>query len=221
MSEEKKPNSLNAAMAAFQAELPQVARSSTADAGKYTYDYADLADISAAVLPLLGKHGLSWSTQPTVTETGFALIYALSHESGENISGVYPLPLATMPAQQLGAAITYARRYALCAVTGVAPGGDDTDAAVEPSEDWEAMIHGSNSVEEMDVIASLLRETGEGTPKLRIIFAARQGVLKSETEASKEPTETAPSEMTEAQFEAESAKEFDAEVIENVVTDAA
>lgn len=125
------------ALAAFQAQLPQIRKGNTAqvksDKGNFAYDYADLADVSAAVMPLLGNHGLSFSARPTVGEQGFVLFYKLAHESGESEEGVYPLPPAHTPPQQLGSAITYARRYALCAVTGVAPGGDDDDAAAAQS----------------------------------------------------------------------------------------
>src|SRR5690606_31859835 len=77
------------------------------------------------VLPLLGKHGLSFSARPTLDEAGrFVLAYSLRHESGDSEDGAYPLPTTGTP-QQVGSAITYARRYALCAVTGVAADEDD------------------------------------------------------------------------------------------------
>jgi len=118
------------ALAAFQASLPTIAKGHQAKAGSYDYSYADLTDVSAAVVPALAKHGLSWSARPTLTEAGFVLAYCLRHEGGHVESGEYPLPDPTKtPAQQLGSAITYARRYALCAMTGVAPGGDDDDGA--------------------------------------------------------------------------------------------
>lgn len=123
------------ALAAFQAELPKVGKENTAkvdsDRGRgYTYRYADLSDISPEVLPLLAKHGLSWTCRPMLTHEGkFVLRYALMHTSGEVIDGDYPLPNPQSTSQALGSGITYARRYALCAVTGIAPGGDDDDAA--------------------------------------------------------------------------------------------
>lgn len=125
---------LAGALAAFQVDLPRVGKDNTAsvrsDKGSYTYRYADLADLSPLVLPLLAKHGLAWSTRPTLTDDGrFVLRYALSHVSGESEGGDYPLPNPTSSPQVLGSAITYARRYALCAMTGVAPGDDDDDAA--------------------------------------------------------------------------------------------
>ncbi|MGH3518823.1 MAG: ERF family protein [Haloechinothrix sp.] len=120
------PGSLTAALAAVQANLPSIAKGQTADAGQYTYTYADLASVSKAILPKLGAHGLAWITYPTVVDGRFVLVYELRHVSGEAITGVYPLSGNTP--QQIGSAITYARRYCLCSVTGVAPESDDDDA---------------------------------------------------------------------------------------------
>jgi hypothetical protein len=118
---------LNKALAAFQAEIPQVAKRLTADMGTFKSDYAPLEDVVAAAMPLLGKHGLSLMTRPTLTGDGrFILSYSLLHASGEREDGDYPLPERGKP-QELGSALTYARRYILCAVTGVAPGGEDDD----------------------------------------------------------------------------------------------
>lgn len=130
---------LAAALAAVQAELPRVSKSETGEVkgttagGKdysYKYSYADLASVSAAILPLLGKHGLAFTSWPTTTGRGFALRYYLLHDSGEQMAGEYPLPANATP-QQLGSAITYARRYTLCSVTGVSPDDDDDAAAAE------------------------------------------------------------------------------------------
>ena len=120
------------ALAAFQAEVPTIRKDNEArvasQKGSYTYAYADLSDVTEKVMPLLGKHGLSFTAAPTQTKHGFVLKYALRHTSGNDLRGTYPLPPANTSPQALGSAITYARRYALCAVTGVAPGGDDDDA---------------------------------------------------------------------------------------------
>lgn len=126
--------SLAAALSAFQRELPRVGKGSRAtirsDKGVYAYTYADLADVSAIVLPLLAEHGLSFSAKPTLDDTGrFVLVYSLRHTSDQEDTGSYPLPAGGTP-QQIGSAITYARRYVLLSVTGVAPDDDDDDAAV-------------------------------------------------------------------------------------------
>lgn len=120
------------ALAAFQSEMPRVGKEQTAtvrsDKGNYSYDYADLTDITDAVLPLLVKQGLTWSAAPDVTDHGFVLRFRLAHVGGHAEGGCYPLPdPARTTAQGIGSAITYGRRYALCAMTGLAPGGDDDE----------------------------------------------------------------------------------------------
>lgn len=133
MSDEKNPQQLfAAALAAFQESLPAIRKENTAtvrsDKGNYSYAYADLTDISEAAMPLLAKQGLSFTASPTMTDHGFVLRYALLHEAGHREGGDFPLPDASkFGAQQIGSWLTYARRYALCAVTGLAPGGDDDD----------------------------------------------------------------------------------------------
>lgn len=130
---------LAAALAAFQAELPKLSKDQSAKVTgesqsgakiSYTYGYADLAQVTETVSPILGKHGLSFTSVPTMTEHGFLLAYSLLHESGEKIDGQWPLPdpTRTKP-QQVGSAITYGRRYAFMAVTNTFPGGEDDDGA--------------------------------------------------------------------------------------------
>jgi hypothetical protein len=124
---------LAAALAAFQAELPEVKKNRTADVANkdgrklYSYTYADLADVSAAVLPVLGRHGLAFTAFPGHGEDGkFGLRYYLLHVSGESIPGFFEID-DKGGMQLVGGRITYARRYCLCAVTGVIA-EDDVDA---------------------------------------------------------------------------------------------
>jgi hypothetical protein len=118
---------LAAALAAVQAELPPVLKNRTADTGKYTYDYADLADVSAAVLPALGRHGLAFAGFPGHDHDGkFGLRYYLLHSAGGWIDGFFEID-DKGGMQLVGGRITYARRYCLCAVVGVAA-EDDVDA---------------------------------------------------------------------------------------------
>lgn len=203
------PSGLAAALAAFQAEAPTIAKANTADAGNYKYKYADLADVSEKVLPLLGKHGLSFSAKPTLTDDGrFVLRYRLLHVSGESDGGDYPL--SGNNAQQLGSAITYARRYTLCAITGVAPGGDDDDGAsardvqVETRprqqertwdaaeqemlfEAWAAEIDRATTGAEIAVIGQKLlkaKREGELSPTTYQKLGARGGRRKGELDAA-------------------------------------
>ena len=148
---EAKTGGLYDALAQLQARLPVVGKNKTGKVqgkeGKqgYTYDYADLTDVTVALAPLLGKLGLAFTSKPTINAEGqFVLAYKLVHVSGETDEGQYLLPSPErVSPQQLGSFITYARRYSLCAVTGLAPGGDDDDGqsaqgATTGEDDWRS-----------------------------------------------------------------------------------
>jgi hypothetical protein len=92
--------------------------------------YADLASVWDACRKPLTDNGLSVA-QYTTTE-GPALVTRLMHVSGESIEGVTPLIMVKQDMQALGSAITYARRYGLAAMVGVAPEDDDGNAASAP-----------------------------------------------------------------------------------------
>lgn len=142
--------SLAEALAVLMTKLPRIEKANEAKVptkagGSYSYNYADLAQVSEAILPILGGLGLSFTAKPTMSGGQFVLAYRLLHVSGEDDKGEYPLPTGGTPQSQ-GSAITYARRYCLCAVTGVAPKDDDDGAAAEaearrpvaqPEPQWE------------------------------------------------------------------------------------
>lgn len=123
------------ALAAFQRTLPSVRKGQTAkvqrkDGGTgYEYDYADLTDVSEVVLPALAAEGLAWHTSLDTREDGTLILrWELVHgASSDSRTGSIPVGRAGQDWQSIGSAITYARRYALTAATGVAPGGDDND----------------------------------------------------------------------------------------------
>ena len=127
---------LAAALAAFQADLPRVSKGATNP--HFKSRYADLSDVVSVVLPRLAAQGLAWITRPTTNDTGqLVLEYELRHESGESLGGTYPLGTGTP--QQVGSSITYARRYTLSAVTGIAPDEDDDGNHANgsaPARDW-------------------------------------------------------------------------------------
>lgn len=125
------PN-IYAALAAFQRHLPPLTKGSTANVptksgGSYSYSYADLSVLVEAILPMLAAQGISWVCVPTVEEGKLILRHGLFHgASNTSIEGVYALPERGTP-QEIGSAITYARRYTLLSLTGTFPAGEDDD----------------------------------------------------------------------------------------------
>jgi len=134
------PASLAEALITLQASLPRIRKDDEAQVGTRVYSYANLSTITDAVLPRLAELGLYWVTLPTMDADRFVLRYRLEHSpSGEFVTGDYPLPSGNP--QTMGGAITYARRYALCAVLGLAPAEDDDDAnaAADEARDRQRM----------------------------------------------------------------------------------
>lgn len=91
--------------------------------------YADLASVRDACAGPLAASGLAVMQFPRTTENGVEVDTLLSHSSGEWVLETLALPVNKHDAQGIGSAITYARRYGLAAVTGVAPEEDDGNAA--------------------------------------------------------------------------------------------
>lgn len=123
--------SLAAALVAAQAEMPNVPKSTKGQVGNAVRFYADLATVVEVAQPILAKHGLAYVQMPandgangTVTVTT-----RLLHKSGEWLEDSLAMPTGNGGAQQVGSAITYARRYALMAALGLAPEDDDGHAA--------------------------------------------------------------------------------------------
>lgn len=131
--------SLYEALRAAQETLPDVAKNRTAKVkGKsksgnefeYSYKYADITDVLSAIRPHFAKHGLT-ILQPTRIE-GNALQVAtrIVHDTtGQFEESLYPVAAIGSDHRELGAALTYARRYALCSMIGLAP-DEDSDGQV-------------------------------------------------------------------------------------------
>lgn len=120
------------ALAKFQAEMPTVKKGRTADTGTYRYSYADLSDITEACAPILARHGLSFTCQPTRE----GLVGMLLHASGQRLTGILPITGATP--QQVGSSLTYGRRYLFGCLTGVVTDDDDDGAAASKPQPRKA-----------------------------------------------------------------------------------
>jgi hypothetical protein len=127
------------ALSKFQGEVVSPTKTKTAiipskDPKKqgYKYKYADLGDIIDTIREPLKKHGLSYIQNPVRNDKGdLEGVYTmLLHESGEYMI-FDPVPIragANATPQQVGSALTYARRYSLTLALGIAADEDD-DAA--------------------------------------------------------------------------------------------
>lgn len=119
---------LLSAILAVQREAPTLKKNATNP--HYKSKYAPLDTIVETIGPILHKHELVWMTLPGTDAHGSpALTYRLAHApTGEVLEGEMPLLLSKQDAQGQGSAITYARRYALCAVLNLVADDDDDGA---------------------------------------------------------------------------------------------
>lgn len=143
-------NELATALSAFQGEVKNPRASKKVEVtpykGKpYSYMYTPLNEVADEIKPLLAKHGLSYVQTPgsevieytklmgqqdareLVTTTGAAtfLITRIMHKSGQWIESDRLTVTTGGGAQEAGSAISYARRYQLTAMLGIAADGDD------------------------------------------------------------------------------------------------
>lgn len=102
------------------------------------YKYATLDTVIELLSLVLPKHGLGWVQALSTTEGRPMLTTRIIHESGEWIEDALVLPTTKLAgganeSQELGASITYFKRYALSAMFGIAT-DDDTDGVAEVRE---------------------------------------------------------------------------------------
>jgi len=93
--------------------------------------YADLASVWDVCRGPLSENGLSIVQAIAVPAPGETILQTiLLHTSGQLIVSSYPVKPVKDDPQGMGSAITYARRYALMAMIGIAPEDDDGESAV-------------------------------------------------------------------------------------------
>jgi hypothetical protein len=131
------------ALAAFQAECPIIEKKNAVknQDGTLRYKFASIDSIVRQIQKPLAKHGLSyrWEIISDPKERLVTAAAILTHIAGHSEASSFVAPieegkvsrsgykLTTAP-QDAATALTYAKRYSLCAVLGIATGEEDTDA---------------------------------------------------------------------------------------------
>jgi hypothetical protein len=113
------------ALAAAQMEMGKALKQSQNPA--FRSKYADLGNVMDACMPSLNKHGIA----VVQTMRDESVVTMFIHESGDILECPVPLILGKRDMQGLGSAVTYARRYGLMSLAGIAPEDDDGNAAAQ------------------------------------------------------------------------------------------
>lgn len=119
------------ALAAAQLEFDAFGRAREvtvkSDKGNYKFAYAPLDVILSAIRPVLSRHGMAL-TGVTIMDgrTLVAVSTRLLHSSGQSLECVVPVVLSDRPKNQdVGSALTYARRYGVTTLLCLAADDDD------------------------------------------------------------------------------------------------
>ena len=200
---------LASALAKAQAELVNPEKSLTATIrtgrpgeGERSFRYAPLSSGLDIVRKTLGQHEIA-TVQTTAIDQAAGMVNlttTLAHASGEWIASDWPVcPIAeTANPQRMGAALTYARRYALFTLVGIA-GEDDLDAPdlcdgprfavavggrppVQADGPWNLGCRRERLVMDMPVAAARARP---GRPRSRTIGRAARKAADSRLETSR------------------------------------
>jgi hypothetical protein len=164
------------AILAVQAEAPTLPKDKINP--HFRSSYTPLDTIVERIGPILNKHGLVWLTMPCRDDSGEpALKYRLAHAgTGEVIEDTMPLLLSKADAQGMGSAITYARRYSLCAVLNLVADDDDDGNAARPSGASSAPSTSPSATaaatpEQLKYLKSLVTKEKPSEETLRLMLA--------------------------------------------------
>lgn len=143
--------------------------------------YVGLDGCVEAVIDALNDAGIALIQKTHQSEKGVIVETVLMHESGESLSGgMMEVPASKNDAQGYGSALTYARRYSLMAVCGIAPEDDDGNAASKSapkaqslSEDVLTLINEAATVDD-------LKELWSGACKSNTAYTAAINKRKAE-----------------------------------------
>lgn len=131
MDKSEEIDKLAIALAKFQGSLEQPSLNSevkvkTKTGLEYKFKYADLSECKRAAKQPLADNELAVCQ---LIEDDYSIRTILLHSSGQWISSKVRMPSNTADAQSIGSAITYAKRYAFCAILGIVA-DDDEDANI-------------------------------------------------------------------------------------------
>jgi hypothetical protein len=120
------------ALATFQARCPQITKRRQMDLGGGKGPlYASIDDIMREVKPLLAECGLSVTFSASITEGGHltakCLVHHGRHVEESEITLPVPSSMRVNDTQKMGAALSYAKRYALCAALNIVVTDEDQD----------------------------------------------------------------------------------------------
>lgn len=164
------------ALAKAQAEIEGAKKDSTNP--HFKSSYADLASVWDACRKALTGNGLSVVQGPMSDEGRVGVTTMLMHSSGQWLESTFFMRPTKDDPQGAGSALTYARRYALAAMVGVAPEDDDGNAASEKPSGKPVAVAQQAPKGYADWLTDLEAVADEGTQALQKSWRASNVALR-------------------------------------------
>lgn len=170
---------LAAALAKAQGEIQDAVTDSANPFFKSKY--ADLHSVISAIKDPLSKHGLAYVQSPDFEGNTVTLVTTLMHSSGEWVKSRITMTPQKPDPQGIGSVITYARRYALAAIVGIAQQDDDAEAATvhkKPEKPKKKLsAYPKESFEENFPVWEMAIQSGKKTSKQIITMIQSKAAL--------------------------------------------
>lgn len=143
------------------------------------YNYADINSVLEVVRPILNKHGLvvtqAVHSSPHPEFHPIVVTSLIHAESGQSVISPMTIPCDARDVQKLGAAITYARRYALVSLLSLEQEDPDGDQQVAgelartsvPTAAKTCHIYRKMELEDKQRLATMLRDAGMPGPEMK------------------------------------------------------
>jgi hypothetical protein len=180
-------NELSKAVCDFQKEYEQVkydatVKVTTKSGSSYSFEYATLSNIIETLRPIYTKHGLSivQTMDENIIET------SLLHISGQFITSRFKLNIEGQKTQQeIGAIISYNRRYAINMILGIVADEDDDANVADNNQFTKSSIGKSKepkATEKQVVPPELIKmlETADSEENLNAIMVKYKGFWNNE-----------------------------------------
>ena len=164
------------ALATFQAKCPKVEKKRTIDLGHgKSVPFANLEDVMDAIKQLLCDCGLAVTFSAGVNDAGMltakCMIHHGRHVEHSEITVPVPKNMSVNDTQKTGAALSYAKRYALCAALNIVISDEDTDGEG---------LHETITEEQADTLRQWIETTNSNEKKfLEVAGATSLALIKA------------------------------------------
>ena len=150
-------NEISAALAKAQGLINNPGK--TAKNPHFKSSYADLSAGINAIREGLSANGIAVVQSPRMEGELMMLDTRITHSSDQWFECEWPVVKLPAPPQQIGSALTYARRYSLFSLVGIA-GEDDDGNAANSAPTPAPVVEAKITLEQADELRAIIEEVG-------------------------------------------------------------